>query len=124
VKPIIDLVTKLGPARLAAMAAVTLTLIGFFAFIILRVSRPDMGVLFSDLSMQDSAAVIRDLDARGIRYETKGDTGQTILAPRADLPRLRAQAVVEYLLQAGARPDQVAAGPDGPAGPVVFALLP
>ena len=88
-KPIIDLVTKLGPARLAAMAAVTLTLIGFFAFIILRVSRPDMGVLFSDLSMQDSAAVIRDLDARGIRYETRGDTGQTILAPRADLPRLR-----------------------------------
>ncbi|MCJ2011387.1 flagellar basal-body MS-ring/collar protein FliF [Methylobacterium sp. J-076] len=88
-KPIIDLVTKLGPARLAAMAAVTLTLIGFFAFLILRVSRPDMGVLFSDLSMQDSAAVIRDLDARGIRYETKGDTGQTILAPRADLPRLR-----------------------------------
>ncbi|MGC5777748.1 flagellar basal-body MS-ring/collar protein FliF [Methylobacterium sp. NFXW15] len=88
-KPIIDLVTKLGPARLAAMAAVTLTLIGFFAFLILRVSRPDMGVLFSDLSMQDSAAVIRDLDARGIRYETRGELGQTIMAPRADLPRLR-----------------------------------
>ncbi|MGT2488744.1 hypothetical protein ACU4GA_28280 [Methylobacterium oryzae CBMB20] len=44
--------------------------------------------------------------------------------PPPDLPRLRAQAVVEYLLQAGARPDQVTAGPDGPAGPVVFALLP
>lgn len=88
-KPVLDLVTKLGPARLAAMAAVTLTLVGFFAFIILRVSRPDMGVLFADLSMQDSAAVIRDLDARGIRYETRGDAGQTILAPRPDLPRLR-----------------------------------
>ncbi|MGU3540314.1 flagellar basal-body MS-ring/collar protein FliF [Methylobacterium sp. A54F] len=88
-KPIFDLVTKLGPARLAAMAAVTLTLIGFFAFVILRVSRPDMGVLFADLSMQDSASVIRDLDARGIRYEAKGDAGQTILAPRADLARLR-----------------------------------
>ncbi|GJE57930.1 hypothetical protein MPOCJGCO_0006 [Methylobacterium trifolii] len=71
------------------MAAVTLTLIGFFAFIIMRVSRPDMGVLFADLSMQDSASVIRDLDARGIRYETKGDSGQTIMAPRADLARLR-----------------------------------
>ncbi len=71
------------------MAAVTLTLIGFFAFIILRVSRPDMGVLFSDLSMQDSAAVIRELDSRGIRYESKGDTGQTIMAPRGDLARLR-----------------------------------
>jgi flagellar M-ring protein FliF len=89
VKPVLDLVTKLGPARIAAMAAVTLTLIGFFAFIILRVSRPDMGVLFSDLSMQDSAAVVRELDSRGIRYETKGDTGQTIMAPRADLARLR-----------------------------------
>ncbi|GJD35519.1 flagellar basal-body MS-ring/collar protein FliF [Methylobacterium aerolatum] len=88
-KPILDLVTKLGPARLAAMAAVTLTLIGFFAFIILRVSRPDMGVLFSDLTMQDSAAVIRELDARGLRYETRGDAGQTILAPRGDLAKLR-----------------------------------
>ncbi|MCJ2144565.1 flagellar basal-body MS-ring/collar protein FliF [Methylobacterium sp. E-066] len=88
-KPVLDLVTKLGPARIAAMAAVTLTLIGFFAFIILRVSRPDMGVLFSDLTMQDSAAVIRELDSRGIRYESKGDTGQTIMAPRADLARLR-----------------------------------
>ncbi|MCJ2063140.1 hypothetical protein MKK63_10510 [Methylobacterium sp. J-088] len=44
--------------------------------------------------------------------------------PPQDLPRLRAQAVVEYLLQAGARPDQVSAGPDTPAGPVTFALLP
>lgn len=71
------------------MAAVTLTLVGFFAFVILRMSRPDMGVLFADLSMQDSAAVIRDLDARGIPYETRGDAGQTIMAPRPDLARLR-----------------------------------
>jgi flagellar M-ring protein FliF len=89
VKPVLDLVTKLGPARIAAMVAVTLTLIGFFAFIILRVSRPDMGVLFTDLSMQDSAAVIRELDSRGIRYETRGEAGQTVMAPRADLARLR-----------------------------------
>jgi flagellar M-ring protein FliF len=89
VKSVLELVTKLGPARLAAMAAVTMTLIGFFAFVILRVSKPDMGVLFADLSMSDSSAVIRDLDARGIKYETKGDAGQTVMAPRADLPRLR-----------------------------------
>ncbi|WP_457105775.1 flagellar basal-body MS-ring/collar protein FliF [Methylobacterium sp. P5_C11] len=88
-KPVLDLVTKFGPARIAAMAAVTLTLIGFFAFIILRVSRPDMGVLFSDMSIQDSAAVVRELDSRGIRYETRGDAGQTILAPRPDLAKLR-----------------------------------
>jgi hypothetical protein len=44
--------------------------------------------------------------------------------PPLDLPRLRAQAVIEYLLQAGVRPDQVGAGPDAPAGPVILALLP
>ncbi|WP_370693849.1 BON domain-containing protein [Methylobacterium sp. NEAU K] len=44
--------------------------------------------------------------------------------PPPDLPRLRAQAVMEYLLQAGARPEQVVAGPDAPAGPLALALLP
>ncbi len=71
------------------MGAVTLALVGFFAFVILRVSRPEMGVLYSDLSVQDAGAVVRDLETRGIRYETKGDTGQTVLAPRDDLARLR-----------------------------------
>ncbi|MCJ2121847.1 hypothetical protein [Methylobacterium sp. J-077] len=44
--------------------------------------------------------------------------------PPLDLPRLRGQAVIEYLLQAGVRPDQLSAGPDAPAGPVILALLP
>ena len=47
-------------------------------------------------------------------------------APEAptDLPRQRALALIEYLLQAGARPDQVSAGPDGPGGRVAFAPVP
>ena len=44
--------------------------------------------------------------------------------PPVVLPRQRALALVEYLLQAGARPDQVSAGPDGPSGRVAFALIP
>ncbi|MCJ2093378.1 hypothetical protein MKK67_12905 [Methylobacterium sp. J-072] len=44
--------------------------------------------------------------------------------PPLDLLRLRGQAVIEYLLQAGVRPDQLSAGPDAPPGPVTFALLP
>src|SRR5918997_6897811 len=79
---------RLGPARIAAMGGVTLALIAFFAFVIMRVSQPAMGVLYADLSPQDAGAIIRDLDARSIRYETRGD-GQTILAPRADLARVR-----------------------------------
>lgn len=78
---------RLGPQRLAAMGAVTLALIAFFAFVMLRVTTPNMGVLYSDLSMQDAGAIVRDLESRGIRFETRGDG--TILAPRADLARLR-----------------------------------
>lgn len=40
------------------------------------------------------------------------------------LARQRAQALVEYLLQAGMRPGQVAAGPDKGAGPAAVALVP
>ncbi|AWN51277.1 flagellar basal-body MS-ring/collar protein FliF [Methylobacterium sp. 17Sr1-1] len=100
-KPVLDLVAKLGPARLAAMGAVTLALIGFFAFVILRVSRPEMGVLYTDLSVQDAGAVVRDLDAKGIRYETKGDAGQTVMAPRAELARLRMDLAAKGLPSAG-----------------------
>jgi flagellar M-ring protein FliF len=84
----IDFVTKLGPARLAAMGAVTLVLVAFFGFVIMRVSQPAMGVLYADLSLQDASTIIRDLEAKGITYETRAD-GQTIMAPRADLARIR-----------------------------------
>jgi len=40
------------------------------------------------------------------------------------LARQRAQALVEYLLQAGMKPGQVAAGPDRGAGPATVALAP
>jgi flagellar M-ring protein FliF len=84
----IEFLTRLGPARIAMMGAVTLALIGFFAYVIVRVSQPAMGVLFADLTPQDAGAIVRDLDARDIRYETRGD-GQTILVPRSDLARIR-----------------------------------
>lgn len=70
------------------MGAVTLALAGFFGVVIMRVSQPAMGVLFADLSPQDAGAVVRDLETRNIRYETRAE-GQTILAPRADLARIR-----------------------------------
>jgi flagellar M-ring protein FliF len=79
---------------------VSLALVGFFAFVIMRVSQPAMGVLFSEMSMQDANAVIKDLDARGIRYETRGD-GQTILVPRSDMARIRMDLATKGLPSGG-----------------------
>jgi flagellar M-ring protein FliF len=69
------------------MGAVTLALVVFFAFVMVRMTTPNMGVLYSDLAMQDAGAVVRELESRGIRFETRGDG--TILAPRSELARLR-----------------------------------
>ncbi len=79
---------RFGAARLAAMLAVTLVLVGFFGFVMLRMSQPAMSVLFSDLSQQDVSAILKDLDTRGIKYELRGD-GQTVLVDKAQVPRLR-----------------------------------
>lgn len=88
VNGILEIVNRLGPQRLVAMGAVTLALIGFFAFVMTKMSAPGMGVLFSDLPIADSNTIIRDLDSRGVKYELKQD-GATILVPRDMSTRLR-----------------------------------
>lgn len=79
---------KFGAARLAAMLAVTLALVGFFGFVMLRMSQPAMSVLFTDLSTQDVNAIVKDLDTRGVRYELRSD-GTTVLVAKDDVPKLR-----------------------------------
>ena len=83
-----DFMKSLGAARMAAMAAVTLALIGFFAFIMIRMSQPQMVPLFTDLSVEDSSAIIKDLERQAIAYEIKND-GAIILAPKENIARLR-----------------------------------
>lgn len=85
---ILDLVKKLGPQRLVAMGAVTLTLIGFFAFVMLRLAQPQMTTLFADLGPSESAAVVRELETRGVKSELRAD-GAIVMVPREQVARLR-----------------------------------
>jgi len=70
------------------MAAVTAALVGVFAFIILRVTAPQMSPVFTDLTPEDSAAVVKDLERQAIPYEIKND-GAVILVPRDRMTRIR-----------------------------------
>lgn len=70
------------------MVAVTAGLIGFFAFLILKVTAPQMAPLYTDLSFDDSAAIMRELDSRNVAYEVRGE-GQTILVAKDTVTRLR-----------------------------------
>ena len=83
-----DFVKSLGAARMAAMAAVTLALVGFFSFLMIQMTTPQMVPLFTDLSMDDSAAIIKDLDRQAVTYQLKND-GAVIMVPRDKVARLR-----------------------------------
>jgi len=71
-----------------AMVAVTAALIGFFAFVIMRVTTPQMTTLFTDLSVEDSSAIIKDLERQAIPFELRNDGG-VIMVPKDKVTRLR-----------------------------------
>jgi flagellar M-ring protein FliF len=78
----------LGASRLMAMVAVTAALIGFFAFVIMRVTTPQLTTLFTDLSVEDSSAIIKDLERQAIPFELRND-GSVIMVPKDKVTRLR-----------------------------------
>ncbi len=80
--------SRFGVQRLAAMVAVTVALVAFFGFVIMRMTQPAMSPLFTDLTMQDSNQIIRELDSRGIDYQLRNE-GQIIMVPQEQSLRLR-----------------------------------
>ncbi|MCG6206832.1 flagellar M-ring protein FliF [Rhodopseudomonas sp. HC1] len=78
----------LGAARLMAMIAVTVALLGFFAFVIMRVSQPQMTTLYTDLSNEDASSIIKELERQAIPFEMRNE-GSTLMVPKDKVTRLR-----------------------------------
>src|SRR4249919_628751 len=91
---------SLGAARMAAMAAVTLTLIGFFSFLMIQMTTPQMVPLFTDLSVDDSASIIKDLERQAVPYQLKSD-GAIIMVPKDKVARLRMKLAESGLPKGG-----------------------
>ena len=85
---------------MAAMAAVTLALIGFFSFLMVRMTAPAMVPLFTDLSVEDSASIIKDLERQAIKYEIKND-GAIVTVPKEQVARLRMKLAESGLPKGG-----------------------
>src|SRR5260370_8519406 len=83
-----------------AMVAVTTALIGFFAFVIMRVTTPQMTTLFTDLSFEDSSGIIKDLERQAIPFELRND-GAVIMVPKDKVTRLRMKLAEGGLPKAG-----------------------
>src|SRR5262249_16139427 len=82
------------------MGAVTVALVGFFAFLMLRVTAPQMTPLFTDLTTQDSATIVRDLERQGIAYELKDD-GAVVLVAKDQVLRVRMKLAESGLPRGG-----------------------
>ncbi len=91
---------QLGPARLAVMGAIVLGLLMFFVFISMRVTTPELKLLYTDLSSIDSGAVAAKLEETSIPYEMSSD-GSRIMVPGNEVGRARMLLAAEGLPNGG-----------------------
>ena len=96
----LEFAKSLGAPRIAAMAAVTIALVAFFAFIMLRFTAPQMTPLFTDLSYEDSAAIVKELERQAVPYELRNDGG-IVMVPKDRVARLRMSLAGEGLPKGG-----------------------
>ena len=99
VNALLTLVRTLGPARISAIGGLAAIVIGLAVFGYMRASTSPMRVLFTDLTFDDSTAIVRDLDGRGVDYELRSD-GAVIMVPADQVLMLR-MALAENGLPAG-----------------------
>jgi len=85
---LLQVFNRLGLARVAAMAVVAVLMLGFFGFLMLRASTPPLAPLYSGLSLEDSAAIVAELQTQNIPYELRGE-GDTILVARDQITTTR-----------------------------------
>ena len=90
----------LGASRVMAMVAVTTALIGFFGFVIMRATAPQMTTLFTDLSSEDSSGIIKDLERQAIPFELRNE-GAVIMVPKDKVTRLRMKLAESGLPKGG-----------------------
>ncbi len=85
---LLETLRRLGPVKLGVVGIVTAGLIAAFAYLGSRINQPAMGLLFSDLSAQDSGQIITKLEAQNVPFELRAG-GSQIYVPADKALRLR-----------------------------------
>jgi flagellar M-ring protein FliF len=88
VNSFLETLKQLGPSRLGIMGAILVGLVLFFVFVSMRVSSPNMSLLYSDLSGTDSGAIAGKLEESDIPYEVSQD-GTKVMVSEKDVGRAR-----------------------------------
>jgi len=82
------LINRIGMPRVAAMATVAVLMLGFFGFLVMRASAPTLAPLYTGLTLEDSSAIVTELQTLNVPFELRGE-GDTILVPRDQITTLR-----------------------------------
>ncbi len=86
-KAVADGLKALGPARLAAMGAVAVAVLGLLAFMALRGGAP-MALLYGDLELREAGQIVDQLDHAHIPHEVQG-SGTRVLVPMDQVDQAR-----------------------------------
>ncbi|MBU1336900.1 MAG: flagellar M-ring protein FliF [Alphaproteobacteria bacterium] len=82
------------------MAVVAVLMLGFFGFLIMRAQTPNLAPLYTGLSLEDSSAIVTELQTLNVPYELRGE-GDTILIPRDQITTVRMTLAGSGLPQRG-----------------------
>ncbi|MGE5548816.1 MAG: flagellar basal-body MS-ring/collar protein FliF [Solirubrobacterales bacterium] len=77
----LQMMRGLGPMRLAAIAGVGVSILGFFIYLMSRVATPQMELLYGDLDLADSKTIVDKLASEKVPYEIRKD-GAEIWVPK------------------------------------------
>ena len=90
----------LGPARLGAMAAVSLVLLGLLGWLAMRGGDAPMALLYADLDLREAGQVVDQLDRAKIPRQVDGG-GARVLVPSDQVARARLLLAKEGLPSGG-----------------------
>jgi len=88
VNSFLETLKQLGAARLGIMGGIFVGLLMFFVFVSVRVSTPQMKLLYSDLSTEDAGSIAAKLEESQIKYDISSD-GSRVIVPEDEIGRAR-----------------------------------
>jgi flagellar M-ring protein FliF len=85
---IVQSITELNRVKLGAMVAATVLLLGFFIFLATRASNPAMSPIYTNVTLEDSGAIVEELEKAGVPYELTAG-GKQIMVPSDKVEQMR-----------------------------------
>ncbi|MGI9509999.1 MAG: flagellar basal-body MS-ring/collar protein FliF [Geminicoccaceae bacterium] len=102
----LDALSRFSPGQIIGLGITTVGLLGFFAYLSLRIVEPDYALLYSGLDLADGAEIVSRLEAMGVPYELHGG-GEGVRVPADQVARLRMSMAEEGLPRGGSVGDEI-----------------